>query len=59
MKYIDGVFGDLAEKSFDLQFFIEVKSNLTKKQIKTLAHHPDPQNDSLNLRLPLTGGLYY
>jgi len=38
MKYIDGVFGDLAEKNFDLQFFIEVKSNLTKKQIKTLAH---------------------
>ena len=37
MKYIDGVFGKLAEKNFDLQFFIEVKSNLTKKQIKTLA----------------------
>ena len=37
MKYIDGVFGKLAENNFDLQFFIEVKSNLTKKQIKTLA----------------------
>ena len=37
MKYIDGVFGDLAEHNYDLHFFIEVKSNLTKKQIKTLA----------------------
>ena len=37
MKYIDGVFGDLAENNYDLHFFIEVKSNLTKKQIKTLA----------------------
>ncbi len=37
MKYIDGVFGNLAENNYDLHFFIEVKSNLTKKQIKTLA----------------------
>ena len=37
MKYIDGVFGELAENNYDLHFFIEVKSNLTKKQIKTLA----------------------
>lgn len=37
MKYIDGVFGDLAKNNYDLHFFIEVKSNLTKKQIKTLA----------------------
>ena len=37
MKYIDGVFGDLAKHNYDLHFFIEVKSNLTKKQIKTLA----------------------
>ncbi len=37
MKYIDGVFGGLAENNYDLHFFIEVKSNLTKKQIKTLA----------------------
>jgi len=37
MKYIDGVFGELAEHNYDLHFFIEVKSNLTKKQIKTLA----------------------
>ncbi|MBT3922684.1 MAG: RiPP maturation radical SAM protein 1 [Nitrospina sp.] len=37
MKYIDGVFGELAKNNYDLHFFIEVKSNLTKKQIKTLA----------------------
>jgi ribosomal peptide maturation radical SAM protein 1 len=37
MKYIEGVFGELAENNYDLNFFIEVKSNLTKKQIKTLA----------------------
>ena len=37
MKYIDGVFGEMAENNYDLNFFIEVKSNLTKKQIKTLA----------------------
>jgi ribosomal peptide maturation radical SAM protein 1 len=37
MKYIDGVFGELAENNYDLHFFLEVKSNLTKKQIKTLA----------------------
>ena len=37
MKYIDGVFGDLAKNNYDLHFFIEVKSNLTKKQIQTLA----------------------
>jgi len=38
MKYIDGVFGDFAQNNYDLQFFIEVKSNLTKAQIKNLAH---------------------
>ncbi|NIP99164.1 MAG: RiPP maturation radical SAM protein 1, partial [Nitrospinaceae bacterium] len=38
MKYIDGVFGEFAENHYDLQFFIEVKSNLTKAQIKNLAH---------------------
>ena len=37
MKYIDGVFGEFAENHYDLQFFIEVKSNLTKQQIKNLA----------------------
>jgi len=38
MKYIDGVFGEFAQNNYDLQFFIEVKSNLTKAQIKNLAH---------------------
>ncbi|MCH7812933.1 MAG: RiPP maturation radical SAM C-methyltransferase [Planctomycetes bacterium] len=38
MTYIDGIFGDLARKNCDLQFFIEVKSNLSKQQIKLLAH---------------------
>jgi ribosomal peptide maturation radical SAM protein 1 len=38
MKYIDGVFENFAEENYDFQFFLEVKSNLTKKQIKTLAH---------------------
>ncbi len=38
LKYIDGVFGKLAEGNYDFQFFVEVKSNMTKQQIKTLAH---------------------
>ena len=38
MNYIDGIFGELARNNYDLQFFIEVKSNLTKQQIKVLAH---------------------
>ncbi|MEK6576181.1 MAG: RiPP maturation radical SAM C-methyltransferase [Nitrospirota bacterium] len=38
MKYIDGVFGKLGEAGYDLEFFVEVKSNLTKDQIKTLSH---------------------
>ena len=38
MKYIDGVFENFAKENYDFQFFLEVKSNLTKKQIKTLAH---------------------
>ena len=37
MKYIDGIFAEFAKENYDLQFFIEVKSNLNKKQIKTLA----------------------
>ncbi len=37
-EYVDGVFGKLAEKNLDLEFFIEVKSNLTKDQIRKLAH---------------------
>ena len=38
MKYIEGIFGEMARNNFDLQFFLEVKSNLTKQQIKSLAH---------------------
>jgi ribosomal peptide maturation radical SAM protein 1 len=37
MSYIDAVFGKLAEERCDLEFFIETKSNLTKRQIQTLA----------------------
>jgi ribosomal peptide maturation radical SAM protein 1 len=37
MKYIDGIFGKLRQENYDLQFFIEVKSNLSRKQIKTVA----------------------
>ena len=37
MSYIDGVFGKLAEERTDLEFFIETKSNLSKRQIHTLA----------------------
>jgi ribosomal peptide maturation radical SAM protein 1 len=38
MKYIDGLFGEFAKNNYDLQFFIEVKSNLNKEQIRNLAH---------------------
>ena len=38
MKYVNGVFGKLSHENCDLQFFIEVKSNLKREQIKTLAH---------------------
>lgn len=37
MSYIDGVFKEFAQENYDLQFFIEVKSNLNKGQIKNLA----------------------
>jgi ribosomal peptide maturation radical SAM protein 1 len=37
MKYVDEVFGGLAEGHYDLDFFIETKSNLSKRQIQTLA----------------------
>jgi ribosomal peptide maturation radical SAM protein 1 len=37
MTYIDEVFGKLAEERYDLEFFIETKSNLGKRQIQTLA----------------------
>ena len=37
MKYVDGLFGRLAEQHVDLDVFMETKSNLTKRQIQTLA----------------------
>lgn len=37
MTYIDSVFGKLAEERYDLDIFIETKSNLSKRQIHTLA----------------------
>tara|TARA_B100000686_G_scaffold339560_2_gene413845 strand:- start:805 stop:2652 length:1848 start_codon:yes stop_codon:yes gene_type:complete len=37
MKYIEEVFGGFALENYDMQFFIEVKSNLTREQIKTLS----------------------
>ena len=63
MKYIDGVFGELAENNYDLHFFIEVKSNLTKKQIKTLAQggakviQPGIESFSLNQLLEMDKGV--
>ncbi|MFQ5482802.1 MAG: RiPP maturation radical SAM C-methyltransferase, partial [Nitrospinaceae bacterium] len=38
MNYIDKLFARFAEENLDFQFFMEVKSNLTRQQIKTLAH---------------------
>ena len=38
MKYVDEVFGALAAERYDFEFFIETKSNLTKRQIQTMAH---------------------
>jgi len=37
MKFVDGLFGRLAERHVDLDVFMETKSNLTKRQIQTLA----------------------
>ncbi len=37
MSYIESVFGKLAEERYDLDIFIETKSNLPKRQIQTLA----------------------
>ena len=37
MKYIDSLFGKFAQAHFDLDVFMETKSNLTKRQIQTLA----------------------
>ncbi len=38
MKYVDGLFGQLAQRHVDLDVFMETKSNLNKRQIQTLAH---------------------
>ena len=38
MKYVDGLFGKFAQAHLDLDVFMETKSNLTKRQIQTLAH---------------------
>ncbi len=37
MKYVDGLFGKLAGEHYDLDVFVETKSNLSKRQIQTLA----------------------
>jgi ribosomal peptide maturation radical SAM protein 1 len=37
MKYVDDLFGKFADARLDLDVFIETKSNLHRKQIKTLA----------------------
>ncbi len=37
MKFIDGLFGRFAHHHYDLDVFMETKSNLTKRQIQTLA----------------------
>ncbi len=37
MKYVDGLFAQFAERHVDLDVFMETKSNLNKRQIKTLA----------------------
>ena len=38
MKYIDGLFAKLAAECCDLEVYIETKSNLSKRQLQTLAH---------------------
>lgn len=37
MKYVDGLFGQLAHRHVDMDVFMETKSNLNKRQIQTLA----------------------
>ena len=53
MKYVDGLFGKLAAERYDLEIFIETKSNLSKHQMQTLAHGGvrsfQPGIESLNL----------
>lgn len=38
LKYIEDVFGKFAGENYDMQFFLEVKSNLTRQQMKLLGH---------------------
>ena len=38
MKYVDELFAKFAAERLDLEVFIETKSNLSKRQIQTLAH---------------------
>ena len=38
MKYIDELFAKFAQERLDLEVFIETKSNLSKRQVQTLAH---------------------
>jgi ribosomal peptide maturation radical SAM protein 1 len=37
MKYVDGLFRQLAQRQVDLDVYMETKSNLNKRQIQTLA----------------------
>ena len=63
MKYIEGVFSQMASNNFDLQFFLEVKSNLTKQQIKSLAHgganviQPGIESFSINQLMEMDKGV--
>ena len=63
MKYIEGIFGEMARNNFDLQFFLEVKSNLTKQQIKLLARgganviQPGIESFSLNQLMEMDKGV--
>ena len=63
MKYIEGIFGEMARNNFDLQFFLEVKSNLTKQQIKSLARgganviQPGIESFSLNQLMEMDKGV--
>ena len=63
MKYIEGIFGEMARNNFDLQFFLEVKSNLTKQQIKLLAHgganviQPGIESFSINQLMEMDKGV--
>ncbi|QPJ64444.1 MAG: RiPP maturation radical SAM protein 1 [Candidatus Nitrohelix vancouverensis] len=36
-QFVDAVFGELADRHYDMEFFIEIKSNLSKGQIERIA----------------------